>query len=88
MNHLKRITNAILPLQKQLVTHPMYDSMKSIADVRVFMENQFLPSGISWSTEIPAKIVDMYGDGVVARGQSAAFGGLRRCSVGPTPLDA
>lgn len=39
MNHLERITNAILPLQKQLVTHPIYDAMKSIADVRVFMEN-------------------------------------------------
>ena len=39
MNHLKKITNSISPLQKQLVTHPIYDSMKSSADVRVFMEN-------------------------------------------------
>ena len=39
MNHLERITNSISPLQKRLVTHPVYDSMKSIADVRVFMEN-------------------------------------------------
>ena len=39
MNHLQRITNSILPLKKQLVDHPIYDSMKSIADVRVFMEN-------------------------------------------------
>ncbi|MGI9474580.1 MAG: DUF3050 domain-containing protein [Rubripirellula sp.] len=39
MNHLDRITNSILPLQKQLVTHPIYDAMKSIEDVRVFMES-------------------------------------------------
>ena len=32
MNHLQRITHPVLPLQKQLVPHPIEDSMKSISD--------------------------------------------------------
>ncbi|MEM6690184.1 MAG: DUF3050 domain-containing protein [Planctomycetota bacterium] len=39
MNQLQRITESVAPLQEKLIAHPIYGSMKSLADVQVFMEN-------------------------------------------------
>ncbi len=36
---LERVDAALAPLRDQLSTHPIYDHLKAIADVRVFMEN-------------------------------------------------
>ncbi|MDB4678920.1 DUF3050 domain-containing protein [Rhodopirellula sp.] len=39
MNRLKQVTVSISPLQRALVNHPIYHSLKTISDVRLFMEN-------------------------------------------------
>jgi pyrroloquinoline quinone (PQQ) biosynthesis protein C len=36
---LKRADAALAPLRDQLAVHPVYDSLRSVEDVRVFMEN-------------------------------------------------
>jgi len=39
MNHSKSISENIEPLNDRLRSHPLYDAMKSVEDVQVFMEN-------------------------------------------------
>ena len=39
MNHSKSISERIAPLNERLRSHPLYEAMKSVEDVRVFMEN-------------------------------------------------
>ena len=39
MNHSKSISEQIAPLNDRLRSHPLYEAMKSVEDVRVFMEN-------------------------------------------------
>lgn len=38
MNYLERLQTAIAPLQQELATHALYQTLSSVADIRVFME--------------------------------------------------
>ncbi len=39
MSHSNKIQNTIAPLNERLRSHPLYDAMRTVEDVQVFMEN-------------------------------------------------
>jgi len=39
MNYIKNIHKSIAPLNEKLCSHPLYNAMKTVEDVQVFMEN-------------------------------------------------